>query len=45
MLPVVKGVEENLDPESRRFASAKLLGTRELDEYGPMMELAKKIYP
>lgn len=45
MLPVIKGVEDQLDPESKRFASAKLLGTRELDEYGPMMDLAKKIYP
>lgn len=45
MLPVAKGVEDQLDPESRRFASAKLLGTREMNEYGPLMELAKKIYP
>lgn len=45
MLPVAKGVEDQLDPESKRFASAKLLGTREMNEYGPLMELAKKIYP
>jgi ABC-type Fe3+ transport system substrate-binding protein len=45
MVPVVNGVEEGLDPESKRFGSAKLLGTRNLDEYQPMMELAKKIYP
>ena len=45
MLPVAKGVEDQLDPESKRFASAKLLGTREMNEYAPLMELAKKIYP
>ncbi|CDZ47309.1 extracellular solute-binding protein [Neorhizobium galegae] len=45
MLPVAKGVEDQLDPESKRFAGAKLLGTREMNEYGPMMDLAKKIYP
>ncbi len=45
MLPVVNGVEDQLDPESKRFASAKLLGMREMHEYGPMMDLAKKIYP
>ncbi|MEO3388465.1 extracellular solute-binding protein [Mesorhizobium sp. CAU 1741] len=44
MFPVVEGVVENLDEQSRRFAQAKLLGTRELDEYGPMMEIAREIY-
>jgi ABC-type Fe3+ transport system substrate-binding protein len=44
MAPVVEGVVENLDEQSRRYAQAKLLGTREIDEYGPMMELATQIY-
>lgn len=44
MFPVIEGVVETLDEESQRFASAKLLGTRELDEYGPMMDLATEIY-
>lgn len=44
MAPVVEGVVEHLDEQSQRFAQAKLLGTRELDEYGPMMELATEIY-
>jgi ABC-type Fe3+ transport system substrate-binding protein len=43
MVPVVNGIE-NLDADSKRFGSAKLLGTRNLDEYQPMMELATKIY-
>ncbi|TKT74601.1 extracellular solute-binding protein [Aquamicrobium sp. LC103] len=45
MVPVVEGVADRLDEQSRAFATAKLLGTRELDEYGPMMDLAKEIYP
>lgn len=44
MVPVAD-VAAKLDADARRFATAKLLGTREVSEYGPSMELANKLYP
>jgi iron(III) transport system substrate-binding protein len=45
MLPVVKGVAEQANPDAQPFANAKLIGPAKLAERPSMMSLAKKLYP